>query len=590
MTSLDLVQRFCQPRRACFCNYSGNASKYSHQQGSRHPVTPFETESSGSWQTYIIHKDKPGARRNRLQARSGLGWIAYRRLDPGSGPQACSGLGCISPQSNNSLEYPGCLAMTELHHGSNVQGIQTTATFDLVNDEIIIDTPNDGAIKWWIGNAAVHGKFATVFAKLLLPTQGVEGFSDMGVQAFIVPIREMKTHRTLPGVKINDCGYKVGLNGVDNGALRFHSVRIPRENLLNRFGDVSRDGKYTSPLPTVNKRFAASLVELVGGRVGLAYSSVEVLEIAITIATKYSLLRQQFGPPKQPEVSILDYQSQQHKLMPILASAYAFHFATGQLIERKGGFTFSELRVVFQLGLDTSLQRDSDENQSDFPTKGGRLQCPRPLRGWWDVMSRVGLPKTLNGISPSSGQSGWLRERAWFAALGARLVGAGEWVVGEAVLGLPGGGSTPRGSGHGEGRWWSAGGMGEGDSPPCCKGEGVREGGLRCRLQEDREGELGRRFRNRRGARDSEDVDSEDVGEDAREPRLRGRGHFGVWVGWEWSCRFLESEQLQEMLVAVDESIISPSEKCKPGSHFGLTGSSANRLSGWPHRLEDSWW
>ncbi|KAI4385371.1 hypothetical protein MLD38_003407 [Melastoma candidum] len=139
----------------------------------------------------------------------------------------------------DSLEYPDCFAMTELHHGSNVQGIQTTATFDLVNDEFINDTLNDE------GGHAVYGKFATVFAKLLLPTQGVEGFSDMGVQAFIVQIREMKTHRTLPGVEINDCG----------------------------FGDVSRDGKYTSPLPTVNKRFAATMGELVGGRFGQAARS-----------------------------------------------------------------------------------------------------------------------------------------------------------------------------------------------------------------------------------------------------------------------------------------------------------------------------
>jgi acyl-CoA oxidase len=96
---------------------------------------------------------------------------------------------------------------------------------------------------------------------------------------------------------------------------------------------VSRDGKYTSSLPTINKRFAATLGELVGGRVGLAYSSVGVLKIANTIAIRYSLLRQQFGPPKQPEISILDYQSQQHKLMPMLASTYAFHFATVYLVE-----------------------------------------------------------------------------------------------------------------------------------------------------------------------------------------------------------------------------------------------------------------
>ncbi|TKW01615.1 hypothetical protein SEVIR_8G192600v4 [Setaria viridis] len=235
----------------------------------------------------------------------------------------------------DNLDYPGCFAMTELHHGSNVQALQTTATFDSVTDEFIINTPNDGAIKWWIGNAAVHGKFATVFARLILPLQGKGGEpADMGIHAFIVPIRDLETHAVLPGIEINDCGHKIGLNGVDNGALRFRSVRIPRDNLLNRFGDVSRDGKYTSSLPTINKRFAATLGELVGGRVGIAYSSVGVLKVAVTIAVRYALLRQQFGPPKQPEISVLDYQSHQHKLMPMLASSYAFHFATVQLVDK----------------------------------------------------------------------------------------------------------------------------------------------------------------------------------------------------------------------------------------------------------------
>ncbi|WVZ50625.1 hypothetical protein U9M48_001863 [Paspalum notatum var. saurae] len=221
----------------------------------------------------------------------------------------------------NNFDYPDCFVMTELHHGSSVQALQTTATFDSVTDEFIIDTPNDGAIKWWIGNAAVHGKFATVFARLILPLQGKGGKpADMGIPAFIVPI--------------NDCGHKFGLNGVDNGALRFLSVRIPRDNLLNRFGDVARDGKYTSSRPTINKRFAATLGELVGGRVGIAYCSVGVLKVAVTIVVRYALLRHQFGPPKQPEISVLDYQSHQQKLMPMLASSYAFHFATNQLVDK----------------------------------------------------------------------------------------------------------------------------------------------------------------------------------------------------------------------------------------------------------------
>ncbi|XP_078440912.1 acyl-CoA oxidase 2 [Wolffia australiana] len=238
----------------------------------------------------------------------------------------------------DNLDFPGCFAMTELHHGSNVQALQTTATFDAATDEFIMHTPNDGAIKWWIGNAAVHGKFATVFARLVLPGGG----GDKGIHAFIVPLRDLSTHAPLPGVEIRDCGHKLGLNGVDNGAIKFSHVRIPRRHLLNRFADVSPSGEYTSPLPSPSKRFAAVLGELVGGRVGLAHSSAAILKLGAAIAVRYSLLRRQFGPAAQAEVAILDYPSQQGRLMPMLAAAYAFHFATGFLVERYAGMRRKE--------------------------------------------------------------------------------------------------------------------------------------------------------------------------------------------------------------------------------------------------------
>lgn len=234
----------------------------------------------------------------------------------------------------DSLHYPGCFAMTELHHGSNVQGIQTSATFDKNRDEFVINTPNEGATKWWIGNAACDGKFATVFARLKLPSIDFQIDEDLGVHAFIVPLRSTEDHQVLPGIEIRDCGYKVGLNGVDNGAIRFYNVRIPRDNMLDRFGSVTADGKYVSDLPTAGKRFAAMLGELVGGRVGLAFGSVGVLKTSVTIAVRYSLVRQQFGPPNEPEIAILDYQSQQQKLMPMLASTYAFHFAAVHLVQQ----------------------------------------------------------------------------------------------------------------------------------------------------------------------------------------------------------------------------------------------------------------
>eukprot|EP01026_Neomeris_dumetosa_P052302 TRINITY_DN4623_c0_g1_i3.p1 TRINITY_DN4623_c0_g1~~TRINITY_DN4623_c0_g1_i3.p1 ORF type:complete len:734 (+),score=93.16 TRINITY_DN4623_c0_g1_i3:79-2202(+) len=242
-----------------------------------------------------------------------------------------------------SFKLPGCFAMTELKHGSNVAALQTRAVFDVKEDEWIIHTPDEGAIKWWIGNAAEDGKAATVFARLIIPQ--VQSLSldthqdlqpkeqDFGVHAFVVPLRD-EQGQTLPGVEIHDCGYKVGLNGVDNGAISFNYVRIPRTNLLDRFAQVDRQGKYTTPLRSPTQRFATTLGELTGGRVGLVCGSLGVLKGAITIAVRYSAQRQQFGPTDGPEISILDYKSHQLKLMPILATTYALHFGREILVSK----------------------------------------------------------------------------------------------------------------------------------------------------------------------------------------------------------------------------------------------------------------
>ena len=73
---------------------------------------------------------------------------------------------------------------------------------------------------------------------------------------------------------------QVGLNGVDNGSIRFSGVRVPRENLLDRFGSVDSSGQYRSPF-SASRRFAATLGELTGGRVGLTCSSLGVLKVCL---------------------------------------------------------------------------------------------------------------------------------------------------------------------------------------------------------------------------------------------------------------------------------------------------------------------
>ncbi len=217
-----------------------------------------------------------------------------------------------------TLALPGSFAMTEGGHGSNVRDIETTATFDPDKDAFILHTPNELARKEYIGNAAVHAKAATVFAQLV--TNG----ESHGVHAFIVPLRD--NDGTLEGVRIEDNGRKLGLNGVDNGRIWFTNVVVPRENLLDKFGSVDAMGNYSSPITSQSKRFFTMLGTLVGGRVGVPYAGLSAAKLGLTIAIKYAEKRTQFGPGGSDEISILDYTTHQRRLMPLLARAYAFHF------------------------------------------------------------------------------------------------------------------------------------------------------------------------------------------------------------------------------------------------------------------------
>ncbi|MBC7403636.1 MAG: acyl-CoA dehydrogenase family protein, partial [Microbacteriaceae bacterium] len=207
-----------------------------------------------------------------------------------------------------SLEVPGAFAMTETGHGSDVAAIGTTATYDEAAQEFVIDTPFRAAWKDYLGNAALHGIAAVVFAQLI--TRGV----SHGVHAFYVPIRD--ENGFLPGIGGEDDGLKGGLNGIDNGRLHFHGVRVPRENLLNRYGDVAEDGSYSSDIQSPGRRFFTMIGTLVQGRVSLDGASVVASKLALFIAITYASQRRQFtaADPMKEEV-ILDYQRHQRRLL-----------------------------------------------------------------------------------------------------------------------------------------------------------------------------------------------------------------------------------------------------------------------------------
>jgi acyl-CoA oxidase len=218
--------------------------------------------------------------------------------------------------------------MTETGHGSDVQSIRTTATYDPEREQFVVDTPDDDARKDYIGNAARHGRLAVVFAQLV--TAG----ERRGVHAFLVPIRD-DAGDPCSGVSISDCGHKAGLNGVDNGRLTFHHVRVPREALLDRYGSVEADGTYSSPIENETRRFFTMLGTLVQGRVSISGAALSAAKTALTIAIRYGVARRQFrAPDSEREVPILDFLQHQRRLLPAVASTYALHFAQEELVGR----------------------------------------------------------------------------------------------------------------------------------------------------------------------------------------------------------------------------------------------------------------
>ena len=214
----------------------------------------------------------------------------------------------------------GCFAMTEAGHGSNVQALGTVARYDLEAREFVITTPDDSARKDYIGNAARHARVAVVFAQLVI------GGESQGVHAFVVPIRD-ESGQLLPGVRVEDDGRKIGLNGVDNGRIWFDDVRVPRENLLNRYADVTETGVYESAIENPDRRFFTMLGTLVQGRVCVGGAAIYASKVALSIAVRYALERRQFGTPGGPEELLLDYGLHQRRLFLPLARTYALHFA-----------------------------------------------------------------------------------------------------------------------------------------------------------------------------------------------------------------------------------------------------------------------
>ncbi|CAK9808340.1 Probable peroxisomal acyl-coenzyme A oxidase 1 [Anthophora quadrimaculata] len=208
----------------------------------------------------------------------------------------------------------GTYAQTELGHGTFIRGLETTATYDPKAKEFVLNSPTLSSYKWWPGGLGHTANYAVVVAQLY--TQG----ECRGVHPFIVQLRDENTHEPLPGIKIGEIGTKLGMNGVNNGFLGFKNVRIPRQNMLMKNSQVLEDGTYVKAR---NEKLTYGTMVFV--RVVVVHDIVSYLSKAVTITTRYSVVRRQGQiNSEKPEVQILDYVTQQYKIFPHLAACFAF--------------------------------------------------------------------------------------------------------------------------------------------------------------------------------------------------------------------------------------------------------------------------
>jgi len=244
----------------------------------------------------------------------------------------------------------GAYAQTELGHGSNVRGLETTATFDRQTDEFVVHSPTLTSLKWWPTGmyACTHG---AVFAQLIIDGK------NYGIHAFMVQFRDDQGN-LMPGVEVGEMGPKINPDNTNIGYARFTDVRLPRFNMFAKYQQVTRDGEYVAPPRNLNKFRYISMMSIRMAIVGWSYRD---LAKASTIAIRYACVRRQgfkdttIDDPMGSNVGenvVMDYKVHQYRTFKALALAYCFLWSSRYVTAYLG-------RIQNTVTMGTDKERDA---------------------------------------------------------------------------------------------------------------------------------------------------------------------------------------------------------------------------------------
>jgi alkylation response protein AidB-like acyl-CoA dehydrogenase len=222
-------------------------------------------------------------------------------------------------------EWFASFALTEPTAGSDAAGIRSRAVPSEDGSHWILNGE-----KIWIGN----GAFSEVIVAFAQTPVQRDGQTVDRITAFIL-------RPDMPGYERGASLRKMGARGSNQTELRFHDVRVPRENVLGEVGEG----------------FKLAMRILNSGRQGLSAGAAGGVKRVVRMAADFAKEREQFGRP------IAEFELIQGKLAALAADAYTAesvaYFTTG--LADRGDVDYALESAAAKVWNSDALDRAVDE-------------------------------------------------------------------------------------------------------------------------------------------------------------------------------------------------------------------------------------